>query len=453
MFDNLITFFFFLSCISNGLYFLWVGVLLMFPPIIHHQEKTYSNDIDIHFFLVIPCLNEEKVIAATVNNILSLNMPNTKVVVINDGSTDNTLAILNSIKSEHLRIINRIPPYAKQGKGKALNDAYRQIRRMIQYRNVDISKVDMGINDAYSDIVKIANEQGIDHSKIVIGILDADTFIKRSLLERVAVIMYNDPKAGMVQTRVRIGISTRDYFLPLMQDIEFFNYINQMQNVREYMGTVGAAGNGQFNRLSAMEQLGEEPWSQCLLEDFDFSLRLLLQGWRTRLLQDETIYQQGVINYKKFVKQRTRWAQGCLQCFPYLGQIIKSKHLSFFGKTEIVYFMLLPWITLISTAAMAFSWFLILYTYWSETSVLLAMLNPYSTNELFALLVILLIIVYMPGITFSILYWRDTKESRLRCLLAGLFIPIYNVMQMPAVLIATYRQAVGNKTWVKTERV
>lgn len=431
----------------------------MFPPILHHQEKSYRNDIEIYFFLVIPCLNEEKVIAKTVNNLLSLNVPNTTVVVINDGSTDGTAEILSNIKSEHLHVLNRVLPNARLGKGRALNDAYQRIKVLVKDqdrdldRNPDLSKVDLGINDAFTDIVKIANKKGLDHSKVVIGILDADTFIKRSLLERVAVILENDPKAGMVQTRVRIGISTRDYFMPLLQDIEFFSYINQMQNVREYMGTVAAAGNGQFNRLSAMEELGEEPWSQCLLEDFDFSLRLLLHGWRTRLLQDETIYQQGVINYKKFVRQRARWVQGCIQCLPYLKQIIRSKRLSLSGKIEVFYFLMLPWVSLMSTATMFFSWILILMTYWFDSSILFLLLSPYNFNELLALLVILLTIIYLPGIVFSILYRHDTKESLFRCLCAGLFIPIYNMLQVPAVILAICRQLIGNTGWVKTERV
>jgi cellulose synthase/poly-beta-1,6-N-acetylglucosamine synthase-like glycosyltransferase len=256
----------------------------------------------------------------------------------------------------------------------------------------------------------------------------------------------------MVQARVRIGTSTRDYFLPLMQDIEFYSYINQMQNVREYMGTVAAAGNGQFNRLSAMESLGEEPWSQCLLEDFDFSLRLLLQGWRTRLLQDENVYQQGVKNYKKYIKQRTRWVQGCIQCVPYLNKIIKSEYLSIPGKIEVTYFMMLPWIGLVSTLAMMFSWFLILYSYLVKSEVMINILYQYNTSELIVLLIIIFTIIYLPGLLFSIYYWKDTREGLLRCMLAGIFIPIYNMFQMPAVAQAVYRQMVGKNAWVKTER-
>lgn len=453
MFQNVVIFFFILSCICNCLYYLWVSFLFMFPPVIHSKEKSYSDNIDIYFFLVIPCLDEEKVIASTITNLLSLNMPNTTVIAINDDSCDNTLEILKSIKNEHLLIINREEPNARQGKGEALNDAYRHIKYLVSYNNEEAFNSDFDVNRAIKDIVTIANERGIDHSNVVIGILDADTFIKKSLLERVAVIMNDNPKAGMVQTRVRIGTSTRNYFLPLMQDIEFFSCINQMQNVREYMGTVGAAGNGQFNRLSAMEQLGDHPWSKCLLEDFDFSLRLLLKGWRTRLLQDETTYQQGVINYRKFVKQRTRWVQGSIQCLHYLGEIKKSKCLSFIGKAELLCFMLLPWITIVSTATMVFSWFLILYFYWMKTSYLYTMLSPYTANQLLALLITILVLVYLPGIVISLFYRHDSKESLFNCLLSGLFIPIYNMLQIPAVLIAVFRQAFGSTGWVKTDRV
>ena len=76
------------------------------------------------------------------------------------------------------------------------------------------------------------------------SVFDADVFISQHELERVAVILANEPKTGMVQSRVRMGTSTRDYFLPRMQDMEFFIIINRMQNLREYMGTVAAAGNG-----------------------------------------------------------------------------------------------------------------------------------------------------------------------------------------------------------------
>ena len=426
--DILIAVFFVFSCIINGIYYFWVTLLSLLPKSPLPQNERYSGKNDLFFFLLMPCLNEGKVVSATVKDLLSLKMRNTKVIVINDGSDDNTLQKLRRIHDDNLVVVNRVPPNAKEGKGMALNDGYHMVR-------------------------SIADQQGIDHSKVIVGVLDADTFIRRGLLRRVAAMMKNDPQIGMVQARVRIGIATRNKFLPKLQDLEFFTIINRMQNVREYTGSVAAAGNGQFNRLSAMEALGDRPWGQCLLEDFDFSLRLLLSGWRTCLLQDENIYQQGVVRYQKFVRQRARWTQGCIQCFPYIRAVIRSACLSSAGKIEIVFFLFLPWLTLLSSVTLLFSWMLILYAYLCDASVLPFLLGSYSAAGLTALLIAVLLFMYLPGFIFAFFYKRDTGESFVHTLLIALMIPVYNVMQIPSVLLAVYRQVFGNYGWVKTDRV
>lgn len=426
MMNNLLLFVYILSCVSNYIYYFWVGVLLAFPAVMNDYDQD-EEITDFTTYLLIPCLNEAKVIGNTIKNILNMGLDKVYVVPINDGSDDDTLKILESFKSDKLIVINRVLPNARQGKGEALNYAYNKVLEHVEKNN-------------------------FNPEEVIVGILDADTFIKPSLLQRVNEIFHHDKKAGMVQARVRIGISTRDHMLPFLQDIEFFSYINRMQNAREYMGTVAAAGNGQFNRLTAMKTLGDKPWSQCLLEDFDFSLRLLLSGWRTRILQDENIYQQGVMSYKKYVKQRARWVQGCIQCMPYAKEVFKSKYLSKWGKAEIFHFLSLPIFTLLSTLVLIVSWILISVSFFNKSTILFDTLANMSTSYQVALLVILIVIIYLPGIIFSISYWRDTRESLFRCLLAGIFMPLYALLQIPAVVLATYRHLRGYNSWTKTER-
>ncbi|NLZ49090.1 MAG: glycosyltransferase [Clostridiales bacterium] len=426
MIDNLLLAVYILSCVCNAIYYFWVAMLLAFPPVMNDYEQN-EEIIDFTTYLVIPCLNEAKVIGNTIKNILNMGLDKICVVAINDGSEDNTLEILESFNSDKLIIVNRVLPNARQGKGEALNYAYRRILDHVEKNN-------------------------FNPENVIVGILDADTFIKPSLIQRVNEIFYHDKKAGMVQARVRIGISTRDHILPFLQDIEFYSYINRMQNAREYMGTVAAAGNGQFNRLTAMKTLGDKPWSRCLLEDFDFSLRLLLSGWRTRILQDENIYQQGVMSYKKYVKQRARWVQGCIQCIPYAKEVLKSKYLSKWGKAEIFHFLSLPIISLLSILVLIVSWILISTSFMHRSTILFDKLAEYPTFYQALLLLILMIIIYLPGILFSINYWRDTREGFFRCLLAGIFMPLYTLLQIPAVVLAAYRQIRGYNSWTKTER-
>lgn len=430
-----------LSFLTMSIYYIWILVIALFPKIQRYKEIPYNADIDMHFFIVIPCLNEETVIVEAIKNILNLKMKNTRLIVVDDDSEDDTVKNIHTAfgdlvttinndgifdvdcSEESLILLQKRLPEARQGKGKSLNCAYHLIDSIIK-------------------------REKLDSAHCVMSVIDADTYINRRVFERVAVIFDEEPVVGMVQARVRIGTFTRDYFLPLFQDIEFFTYINNMQNVREYTGTVSAAGNGQFNRFCAIDP--EEPWTECLLEDFDFSLRMLLKGWRTRLLQDDRVFQQGVLTYRSFVRQRSRWCQGGIQCMRYWKGIRESRFLSSYGKIELIYFMLLPTITVLSVFTQLLSWIVIFWYFLTDSSILPELFSVYPEWELIAVLCIILFFVFVPGISYCLLYRTDTKENFVTCLLAGLFQPVYNLLQIPAVFLAVGRQLIGRKTWIKT---
>ena len=433
-----------LSFLTTGIYYLWITVIALFPKKQWHSQIPYREDIDMNFFIVIPCLNEESVIVDAVANVLSLGMKQTHVIVVDDDSEDDTVKNLEEAFGSQmitvpnggdfsgidtdcpLILLQKRLPEAQQGKGKSLNCAYQMIAAYIR-------------------------EHNLNPNHCVMSVIDADTYINRRVFERVAVIMHEEPGAGMVQTRVRIGTATRDYFLPLMQDIEFYTYINNMQNLREYTGTVAAAGNGQFNRFSAIDP--KEPWTECLLEDFDFSLRLLLKGWRTRLLQDDRVFQQGVFTYPAFIRQRARWCQGGIQCIRYWDDIMNSRFLSTYGKIELIYFMLLPTITALSVFTQLLSWFVILWYYLTDSSIIREIFSPYPEWELAAIFMIILLLAFLPGLIYCLSYRRDSRENFLTCLLAALFQPIYNIMQVPATLLALFREMTGQRSWSKTKHV
>ena len=281
------------------------------------------------------------------------------------------------------------------------------------------------------------------------SIFDADCFLSPHMLERVAVIMDNEPKTGMVQARVRMGISTRDYFLPRLQDVEFFIVNDRIQNFREYMGTVAAAGNAQFNRFSAIDE--NQPWTTCLLEDFDFSTRLLLRGWRTRQLHSERVYQQGVLNYKAFVKQRSRWCQGGIQCAHFFMDIWKNPYLKWYGKIEMTFFLFLFMTTLTSIVVLGLSFFLLFFAaLFNNPTDFILIFQPFSTVEIFTIFIFLILSAFGPGLFFGLWYYFDTREKFLQCFLTGLFLPIYNVMLAPAVILAVWRQLTGKNNWIKT---
>lgn len=71
--------------------------------------------------IIISSFNAEKYIASTLDSVLQQTYPNVEIIVVNDGSTDNTLAIAESYKSSGVQVISQ----DKKGQDAALNLGYK----------------------------------------------------------------------------------------------------------------------------------------------------------------------------------------------------------------------------------------------------------------------------------------------------------------------------------------
>ena len=134
---------------------------------------------------------------------------------------------------------------------------------------------------------------------------------------------FADPSVGGVQSLVRIY--NRRRLLAWCQDVEFAVYGHLYQAGRNDWGTAGMGGNGQFNRLAALDDVADEhgPWRDRLTEDQDLGLRLIAAGWQGR--QDcRHRHQQGLSALRPLFRQRTRWSQGNLQAGALTGRILRA---------------------------------------------------------------------------------------------------------------------------------
>src|SRR3954464_15169405 len=103
-----------------------------------------------HFWIIVPALNEEVVVGNTVAAALSLGGPGgtlTRVMVVDDGSDDRTPEVLAAIDHPRLHVLRRDLPEARQGKGEALNAAYRAIVERTLADGMDPAHVVVGIID------------------------------------------------------------------------------------------------------------------------------------------------------------------------------------------------------------------------------------------------------------------------------------------------------------------
>jgi cellulose synthase/poly-beta-1,6-N-acetylglucosamine synthase-like glycosyltransferase len=269
---------------------------------------------DFLWVFLVPALNEELTIADSVRRLLDLPLRHRAVMVINDGSDDRTGSILDDLRDPHLVVIHRQTPHAREGKGAALNDAYRMVE---------------GIRGDFR------------HDRVIVCVVDADGRLAADAPEYAAA-HFGDASVGGVQVLVRIY--NRGRLLTWLQDLEFSVYGWLFQAGRTGWGTAGMGGNGQFNRLSALEDVADShgPWRDRLTEDQDLGLRLIAAGWKSQQELRGTVDQQGLSNLRRLLRQRTRWSQGNLQAMSLIPKILRAP-LPLRARLEQVAYLLMPW--------------------------------------------------------------------------------------------------------------
>lgn len=264
------------------------------PPAATPCESALA---DLFVVFVLPCLNEARVVGASLERLTGLDHQNIAVMVIDDGSDDDTGAIVTAFGDPRVHLLQRVAPNARQGKGEALNAAVAHI--------------------AASPLVA-----GRDPSRVIIAVLDADGRLEGRALDEV-LPYFDDEAVGGVQIGVRIN-NRHVHWLARMQDFEFVVFTNVFQRGRRLAGSVGLGGNGQFMRLSALQSLGPAPWSKSLTEDLDLGVRLIANGWRNEFCPTAAVHQQGLVDLPRLVKQRTRWFQGHLQSWALIPTVLRD---------------------------------------------------------------------------------------------------------------------------------
>jgi 1,2-diacylglycerol 3-beta-glucosyltransferase len=279
-------------------------------------ERPFAEAPDTYdTYVLIPCLNEAAVIGRTVQA-LGGGARNT-TIVIDDGSDDDTAEIARAAGEAGTIVHRRFLPAARQGKGEALNDGIRLVRRLV-------------------------DERGQDPDRVIVVIMDADGRLSDGAFSHV-LPLFDRPEVGGAQLAVRIR--NRDAnFLTSFQDFQFWSMSAITQIGRRRTGTVSLGGNGQFTRLAALDQLGERPWSSSLTEDLDLAISLLLAGWELDTTPHASVDQQALTGLKRLFVQRRRWYQGHMTSGKRIAEIWSTRSLSNGKALEMSAYLAVPWL-------------------------------------------------------------------------------------------------------------
>lgn len=246
----------------------------------YRKIKFFKNSQNYYplVSVIIPARNEEVGIVKTIDSIISNSYQNIEIVVVDDGSVDNTSKIVKKyIETLNHSDNNKVHYFYKEngGKGKALN---------------------YGINKTKGDIILT---------------VDADSALESDAIENL-VQYFKDPNISSVVGNVKIA--DNNSFVGMIQKLEYlFGFYFKRSNAvmgAEYIagGACAAFRKELFNEIGLFDTTNKT-------EDIEMSMRIRLFGYKCTYAENVICYTEGPSNFHSLINQRLRWKKGRLDTF------------------------------------------------------------------------------------------------------------------------------------------
>jgi poly-beta-1,6-N-acetyl-D-glucosamine synthase len=233
--------------------------------------------------VIVPAWNEEVGIMRTIKSILTNTYKNIEIVVVNDGSTDDSSIIVEDFISRRRKDIQRfgrdVRHYSipNSGKGGALN---------------------YGITQSKGEIVLT---------------MDADSALAPDAITKL-VEYFRDPTVAAVVGQVRVA-NTRGRLVGNIQKLEYLFgfYFKRAHCVMGAEYIYGGACSA-FRRSATFEYFGLFD-EKNKTEDIEMSMRTKFHGLKSLFAEDVICYTEGASNYLGLISQRLRWKKGRFDTF------------------------------------------------------------------------------------------------------------------------------------------
>jgi cellulose synthase/poly-beta-1,6-N-acetylglucosamine synthase-like glycosyltransferase/peptidoglycan/xylan/chitin deacetylase (PgdA/CDA1 family)/spore germination protein YaaH len=254
--------------------------------------------------VLIPAYNEEKVIARTIRSVLMSNYKNIRIIVIDDGSTDDTYKIATETYAKEIAA-GRVSVLAKPNGGKA--DAL----------NFGLSQTD---------------------EEIYVGI-DADGVIAHDAITRL-VCHFANPHIGAVAGNAKVG--NRVNLWTRWQALEYITSQNFERRALDLFDVVMVVPGAIGAWRTAAVKAGGCYHPDTVAEDADLTMNLLEQGYAVIYEDQALAFTEAPANANSLARQRFRWSFGILQAvFKHRGAITHRRAMGLFALPNIVVFQIL----------------------------------------------------------------------------------------------------------------
>lgn len=300
----------------NGLYARRIIKKQHNPTEIFNSENYKNHPVSI----IIPAYNESVVIVNTIKNMMQLDYPRYEIIVVNDGSTDDTMQLL----VEEFRLSKSTQPFSQELPTQPVRNYYKK------YGKVNLTIVDKengGKADAFNAALNIAEND-------YVVTVDADTVLTKTALMQLMKPVLNNKQIVAVGAQVCVGNQTAldkdgniktfevtsDYF----SGVQALEYMKTFLLYRTGHNVAGATllisgACGLFSKKVLKELGGFDVNSVC--EDIEITMRIQ-EYIRTDSIDDElqidfvanpVAWTEAPSTFSSLAKQRNRWFRGSAQ--------------------------------------------------------------------------------------------------------------------------------------------
>ena len=256
----------------------YFGILFSSFLFITKYTLGEKNNFKPFVSIIIPVYNEGRLINESVKSLLKLNYDSYEIIIVNDGSTDDTEKQCEGLVGIHKGVISDV-------------------------KIVLINKPNGGKSSALN--------AGIKYSKAEFVLcMDGDTQLSPDTLI-VSVGYFRDEKLGAVAGNVKV--LNRKKLITDLQALEYIEGLNLLRSSQSYLGIINIIpGPIGIFRKAAIEESG---WysNDTFAEDADLTLKLRVAGWKVIYEMNAIGYTESPENIHQLLKQRYRWTRGILQ--------------------------------------------------------------------------------------------------------------------------------------------
>jgi poly-beta-1,6 N-acetyl-D-glucosamine synthase len=262
--------------------------LLMLFSYLEHLDNIKKQDAEVamgppspesdkslpFITIVVPAYNEGLVIKSAIGSLLELDYPHYEILVVDDGSTDDTYERAREMVNVSDRCIVTVVTKNNGGKANALNT---------------------GMAHAKGDF--ILN-------------MDGDSKLSPNTL-RDCIRHFDDPRIGAVAGNVKVY--NRDNVVTKVQALEYVEGLALSRKAQSFSRSVNIIPGplGMF-RKNALWQIGGYD-DDTFAEDCDLTLKLLFQSWHIIYEPRAIAWVESPSKMIDLLKQRYRWTRGILQ--------------------------------------------------------------------------------------------------------------------------------------------